>query len=409
MRPLVPDDEMQRVAALGEAQVLDTEPEPDFDDIAVLAAEVCGTPISLVTLIDADRQWFKAKVGFDLDETGRDISFCTYTVQDRQMLEVDDAATDPRFAGNPLVTERGVRFYAGAPLQLQDGHVVGTVCVLDHQPRQLTGQQQRALRSLARHATAHLELRRYAHTAAEAARRLRELDRMKDSFLANVSHELRTPLSSIRGYLELLLDDDHDATTARRFLSVMQRNADRLLRLIDDLLLVAGLHDDGLNLDRGEIDLADLAYQLVHASRPLAEHRNITLIEHTDQPVRALGDPRRLSQALSHLLFNALKFTPNGGRVTVAVTDDGPPTVAITDTGTGIAAADLPHLFDRFHRAHTTDAQAVQGIGVGLTIVKAIIDAHQGTITVDSRPEGGTTVRVTLPRPETDVTPQSSP
>ncbi|MDR7274465.1 GAF domain-containing sensor histidine kinase [Catenuloplanes atrovinosus] len=398
MKAPVPVDEPQRVAALRETAILDTPPETEFDDIAVLASEICGTPIALVSLVDSDRQWFKARIGLDLPQTSRDAAMCAYPVADRGMLEVGDAAGDARFADSPLVAEEGVRFYAGAPLLMQDGHAVGTVCVMDREPRELTGDQRRALRALARHAAAHLELRRYARRVVAAADRLRELDRLKDSFLASVSHELRTPLSLIRGYLEVLLDDDADPDTARRFLAVMQRNADRLLRLIDDLLLVARLHEDGLELSSTSADLSELVYQVTVASRPLAEHKGITVVEHTGAPIPISGDPQRLSQAFSHLMFNAIKFTPEGGRIAVATSGDEEPTLTIMDTGVGIPRADLPYLFDRFHRSSTSDLLATQGSGVGLTIVKAIIDAHGGTIAIESEPDEGTTVCVTLPR-----------
>ncbi|WP_229069008.1 GAF domain-containing sensor histidine kinase [Actinoplanes sp. DH11] len=393
----MPDDEAQRVAALHETRVLDTERDRDFDDIALLAMEVCGTPIGLVSLVDSDRQWCKAKVGFELDGTSRDMSFCTHAVADRQLMEVGDTTADPRFADNPLVTGHGVRFYAGAPLMLQGGHVIGTVCVLDREPGQLSAPQRRALRALARHAAALLDLRRYASTAAQSTQRLRELDRLMESFLSNVSHELRTPLTTIRGYLEMMLDAEYDPVSARRFLSTMQRNADRLLRLIDDLLQVARLREQDIDLNRVEIDLADLAFQLVAGSRPLAEHKNITLVEETERPVTALGDPQRLSQALSHLLLNAIKFTPAGGRVTVATRAANGPCVMITDSGTGVAEADLPYLFDAFYRSPSADAEAVPGVGVGLTLVKSIVDAHHGTITAEQAPGGGICIRITLP------------
>ncbi|MDP9795816.1 signal transduction histidine kinase [Catenuloplanes nepalensis] len=397
MKAPVPVDEPQRVAALRETAILDTPPEAEFDDIAALASEICGTPIALVSLVDADRQWFKAKVGTELRQTCRDVAMCSYAVADRAMIEVGDTAADPRFSANPLVTEHGVRFYAGAPLMMQDGHAIGTVCVMDHRPRELTTDQRRALRSLARHAAAHLELRRYAARVVDATDRLRELDRLKDSFLDSVSHELRTPLSLIRGYLEVLLDGDADPDTARRFLAVMQRNADRMLRLIDDLLLVSRLHEDGLDLEHTAADLSELVFQVTAASKPLAEHKGITVVEHTGTPITISGDPQRLSQAFSHLMFNAIKFTRAGGRIAVATSDDDEPTLTIMDTGIGIPPEDLPFLFDRFRRSSTSDLLAIQGSGIGLTIVKAIVDAHRGTITIESEPGEGTTVRVTLP------------
>jgi signal transduction histidine kinase len=399
VRAPLPEDEPARVAALRDAQVLDTAPEEDFDDIALLASEICGTPMGLVSLVDTDRQWFKAKVGLEMDQCHRDLSFCAHTITGHELLEVPDAAQDPRFMDNPFVLgDDSIRFYAGAPVVLDGTLAVGTVCVVDHVPRELTSSQRRGLRSLARHAAVQLELRRYARKAGEIADRLRQVDRMKDSFLATVSHELRTPLSSIRGYLEMLLEDDFDAETSRRFLSVMQRNSDRLLRLIDDLLLVARLTEDGLQLDLAEVDLAELTHQVTSACRPLADHKEVKLRDRTESPVPARGDAKRLGQALNHLVVNAIKFTVAGGEIAVDASAEDEPELLITDTGVGIAADDLPHVFDRFFRSASADQMATPGPGLGLAIVRSIIDAHHGTIRVHSEPGIGTTVRVTLPK-----------
>ena len=396
-------DEAARLAALYDTQVLDTAPDPDFDAVAQLASQICGTPMALVSLVDCDRQWFKAKVGVQGEQTSRDVSFCAHTIAGHDVLEVPDATADPRFADLPAVTaEPGVRFYAGAPITVDGKHHVGSLCVIDDHPRQLSVQQRQALRVLARHVAVLMELRRYALRADQVIEQQRRLDRMKDSFLSAVSHELRTPLSSIAGYLELLLDDADGAApdpgTTRQFLTVMQRNSERLRRLVDDLILIARHHHDGIGLHLATLDLADLTRRLVQTIRPLAAAKQVTMIEHTSRPLHVYGDTTRLSHALHHLIFNAVKFTEAGGTITVGTDGDAPePTLTITDTGVGIAAGDLPHLFDRFYRTPDADTRADQGAGLGLSIAKAIIDAHHGSLHLDSEPGHGTTVRIVLP------------
>jgi hypothetical protein len=163
----VPDDEASRLLALRSLEVLDTEPESDFDDIVALASEVCAAPISLVTLVDAERQWFKAKVGTPVEETSRDVSFCAHAILGKDLMVIPDATTDARFADNPFVqTDPGVRFYAGAPLITSDGCALGTLCVVDHHPHRLTLDQLRALRALARKVTEQLDLRRVSLISA---------------------------------------------------------------------------------------------------------------------------------------------------------------------------------------------------------------------------------------------------
>ena len=159
--PLYPE-ERERLAALMGYDVLDTLPEAAFDDIVFLASVICETPIALISLVDESRQWFKARVGFELEETSREAAFCAHAIlQPEEILVVPDALEDPRFATNPLVTATpGIRFYAGVPLNNPQGLPLGTLCTMDSVPRQLTADQARALAALSREVMVHLELRR---------------------------------------------------------------------------------------------------------------------------------------------------------------------------------------------------------------------------------------------------------
>jgi PAS domain S-box-containing protein len=172
----LPANEEARLDALRDLEILDTAPEPEFDDLALIASQICGTPISLISLVDRDRQWFKSKIGIEARETSRDVAFCSHAIRQRELFVVSDAMDDPRFSTNPLVTaDPKIRFYAGAPLRTSDGHAVGTLCVLDRTPRKLTGEQENALRALARQVEAQLELRRrLLHERKEADEALHE-------------------------------------------------------------------------------------------------------------------------------------------------------------------------------------------------------------------------------------------
>ncbi|TQS45797.1 GAF domain-containing sensor histidine kinase [Cryptosporangium phraense] len=392
--------EETRLAVLRGHHILDTEAETEFDDIALLAAEICGTPIALVSLVDDDRQWFKAHIGLDFRQTCRDAAFCAHAIEQPDILEVPDAAADPRFADNPLVVgEPFIRFYAGAPLRVEGGLSLGTVCVIDRMPRTLTPAQRRALRALARHAAAEIELRSYARQKVDVTRRVVELEDLKNRILTTVSHELRTPLASIRGYLELLLDDSDplDPQTGRDFLAVMQRNAHRLTQLVDDMLLATKVGPKGLDISRVPIDLGDLVAAAVAGSRPLAELKGLDLtFDQPDDPVLVCGSHRELTRALQHVLLNAVKFTSDGA-IAVQVSDIPAPTVVVTDTGSGIADEELPRLFDPFYRTEDADNAAVQGPGLGLTLVEAIVSAHDGEVDLRSRLGAGTTVALRFP------------
>lgn len=161
-------DETERLAALRLYDVLDTPPEEPFDDLTELAAHICAAPIALISLIDEERQWFKSRVGLSAKETARDIAFCAHAIHQPDLFIVEDAARDDRFCDNPLVTEEPhIRFYAGAPLISPEGHALGTLCVIDREPRSLAPDHQRALRVLSRHVMTQLELRRRNKEAAE--------------------------------------------------------------------------------------------------------------------------------------------------------------------------------------------------------------------------------------------------
>jgi signal transduction histidine kinase len=243
--------------------------------------------------------------------------------------------------------------------------------------------------------------RRAGRIDRDNAEQARELMRLRDEFVATVSHELRTPLTSIMGYLELISDDSFAARTPEQetFLGVVQRNAERLMRLVSDLLLVAEAKDRKLDLDVHDVDLQQLVTECVEAAKPAADAKQIELTVDHGAPPHLKGDPLRLAQLMDNLVSNAIKFTPPGGRVSVrTVAHDGNTVLEVTDSGSGISEADQLQLFNPFFRTHSATAQAIPGTGLGLTITKAIVDAHKGSIDVTSALGRGTTFNVLLPR-----------
>ena len=169
MKIPLPKNETQRLKVLWQYDVLDTVPEEVFDELADLASHICEAPIALISLVDEKRQWFKSRVGVSVKQTSRDISFCTHAILQNGLFVVSDATKDPRFRNNPLVTgPQKIRFYAGVPLRSPDGYALGTLCVLDKEPRILRPEQKKALVVLARHVETQLELRRHAMELSEA-------------------------------------------------------------------------------------------------------------------------------------------------------------------------------------------------------------------------------------------------
>jgi len=228
-----------------------------------------------------------------------------------------------------------------------------------------------------------------------------ETDRMRDELIANVSHELRTPLTSIVGYLELLseLGEDELGPQARRLVEILARNALRELRLVNDLLAVSFVDDYLARTSLEPVELEVLAGQVVEEQQLFAHGAGLTLTLEVEEPVVVRGNADRLVRLLENLVVNSCKFSPPGGQIRVGVATDGPDAVlTVTDTGIGVSEAERERIFERMYRAPGAIDRHVEGAGLGLSIAKAIVDAHSGTITIDSTPGEGTVVRVALPR-----------
>ena len=219
-----PQNEAARQQALDELQILDTLEEQVYDDLTLIATEICQTPIALVSLIDRDRQWFKSHQGLDAHETPRELAFCAHAILDDHVFVVEDTLKDERFHDNPLVTGGpNIKFYAGAPLILRNNIRVGTLCVIDDHARPFSDKQRQALEALARQVVSQLELRLQVQA-------LTRLDHAKDEFISIVNHELRTPLTSVYGSLALLRPE-HRLGGFHIEIAVLWRAGDQRLEL----------------------------------------------------------------------------------------------------------------------------------------------------------------------------------
>jgi signal transduction histidine kinase len=227
----------------------------------------------------------------------------------------------------------------------------------------------------------------------------RELDRMRDAFVATVSHELRTPLTSISGFLEMLLDEEEGlGESGRQYLDVIRRSTDRLHALVEDLLLIAQIEAHRIELELSQVDLAALARTTAESARPAAVEKGVEIDVNVDSPPPVSGDIVRLGQVLDNLVSNAVKFTAEGGRVVITAEADGDAArVTVADNGIGIPADEQPQVFSRFFRASTATQQAIPGTGLGLAISRALVEQHGGTISFSSREGEGTEISVLLP------------
>ncbi len=230
---------------------------------------------------------------------------------------------------------------------------------------------------------------------------LRRLERARRELTANVSHELRTPLTSIKGFAETLLSGAmRDERTARHFLEIIDKETNRLVKLVDDLVDLSRLESKRISLELAQVDVGDMVQDTLTRLRPLAGRRELQF-RPAEAAVTVLADRDRLAQVLTNLVDNAIKFTPEDGRIAVGWRSlNGEVEVTVADTGPGIAAADLPHVFERFYKADRARPAVPGGSGLGLAIAKHIVEAHGGRIRVASTPGTGTTFAFTLPRNE---------
>ncbi len=259
-------------------------------------------------------------------------------------------------------------------------------------------------RDEARRTRALLELEQQARRAAELhAEQLAAYDRLRNDFVAGVSHELRTPLTAIASAAELLLSDDEVGPTLRDRLAIIQRNADRLRSMIEDLLLVGRLDAGVLTLEPQVVRLAPVVEEVATAFEPLAVARHVTVRCEVGDDVTVWADARRLTEILGNLVENAVKFTDAGTQVVVsAAPAGGEVTIEVRDEGPGIPAAQRDTVFERFVRAPEADRSATPGAGLGLAIVKGLVELHGGRVVVGDSPAGGAVVGFTLPAADGD-------
>ena len=401
--PSIPVNERERLENLRAYSILDTLPEAEYDEITFLASKICGTPISLVTLIDETRQWFKSKYGLEINETPREYAFCAHAIQDQDnILIVPDSREDIRFQDNPLVTDHpNVVFYAGVPLVTPQGFPLGTLCVIDNVPRRLEESQIEALHALANQLIKLLELRIAFIQLGESEQRLKELNATKDRLFSIIGHDLRGPIGGFKSLIQLLISG-YDLSNSKQLLEILKvihKTAYSTYDLLENLLEWAKSQQNEIVFNPEKINLKDLVFNIMNLFSEVILNKEINIVNEIPDDQFLVADKNMLSTVLRNLISNAIKFTPNGKSIKISVANIGDNIkISVQDEGTGIQEEDLPKLFNSLSPLSSYGTQGEKGSGLGLLLCKDFIDRHNGIIEVNSIWDKGSTFSFTLPQ-----------
>lgn len=386
----IPENEADRLKELKSIEILDTPGEQDYDDVVKLASAICNTPMSLVSLIDSQRQWFKARIGIDDSETLRDHAFCAHAILNDELMVIPNAIEDERFFDNPYVINNpNVRFYAGMPLVTRSGFKIGTLCVLDSQPRELTDEQKFALKTLGKQVINMMELRL-------KNQRLSKLNSLQNKFLAIISHDVRNPLVSVKSMIDMM---DSEMITADDFKELSGQLGEHVSHTVD---LLNNLIDWGISQTKGDkLDLATVKVSEIIDNEyariaPVATEKKLQLINNVSKEDTVLADANMFKFIIRNLITNAVKFTAQGS---VSASLEGNAygwTLSVQDTGVGISEERQKKLFNWENRFTTNGTNNEAGSGLGLLMCKEFAEKHLGSIELNSKEGVGTTFKVAV-------------
>ncbi|MEZ2692886.1 ATP-binding protein [Psychrobacter faecalis] len=435
-------EDAERISKLRKYQVLNNNEEPAFARLTELAKLFFNMPVVAITFMDEETQYLKSLLGLDgICTTSRKVAICNYTVLSDEVLVLPDLTEDSRFSQNPLVTEAPyLRFYAGAPIIMQeDGKTyrLGSLCLMDMQAHHdFTDNDADILAQFAAMAADALKLQ-------DQQRHAKHANEMKSEFLANMSHEIRTPMNGIIGMVEMLAETKLSAEQ-QEYVDNIKVSNEHLLAIINGILDLSKVESGKMTIDSIPMNISSLCNEVVSLFAVKARQRGLTLDYHYTEALSPYikGDPVRIKQIMVNLVNNAIKFTREGGRVTIDVkhmennpcedkygnhksicshelqveqashynTDDSGSVnhqdmtlcIEVTDTGVGIKPESLEAIFDAYDQANKSTHRLYGGTGLGLSVCKSLVELMGGYIEVDSAVGIGTTFTVLLPLPPID-------
>ncbi|MFT6750978.1 MAG: signal transduction histidine kinase [Candidatus Azotimanducaceae bacterium] len=385
--------ETQRIEELLRYEVLDTEDEKALDELTQLASVICGTSISLISLIDKDRQWCKSRVGLDAPETPREIAFCSHAILQDQIFEIPDTLEDERFVDNPLVNDSpNIRFYAGAPLVSKNGMPIGTLCVIDTEPKKLNKKQQLALNTLAKQVISQLELRLHN-------RHLQRRKKEQQQIFAVMSHDLRAPFKGILG-LSKILHRNADTLKPERLAQIADgivKSSLKVSQLLDEILQWSRNQLGAVHPELKLTPLNPLIIETLDLMEACFSLKKLHTKYDTKQNAVVVADVNLTKTIIRNLLANAIKYTPEKGSIHIETeTIDGKVQLVVTDTGGGVPLEIQENLFSECV-ASQSGTQGESGHGLGLSLCGDFARQQQGYLSLDKDYKDGAKLILNLP------------
>ncbi|MBA6264441.1 GAF domain-containing sensor histidine kinase [Colwellia sp. Bg11-12] len=385
--------ETQRIDELLRYEVLDTEDEKALDELTQLASAICGTSISLISLVDKDRQWFKSRVGLDAPETPREIAFCSHAILQDQIFEIPDTLEDKRFIDNPLVTGApDIRFYAGAPLVSTNGLPIGTLCVIDTAPKKLDEKQQLALNTLAKQVVSQLELRL-------RNRQLLRMQKDQEKIFAVMSHDLRSPFNGILGLSKILHQnaDTLEPELIAEMANGILESSLTFYQLLDEILQWSRNQLGALHVELKATALNPLITETLDLMKESFILKKLTIKHEKSEDTVAMADVNLTKTIIRNLLANAIKYTPEQGTIHIKTqTIEDKIQLIITDTGQGVPLDIQNGLFSE-SVASNRGTQGELGHGLGLSLCGDFARKQQGYLSLDKEYKNGAKLILNFP------------
>jgi len=387
----VKENEEERINNLKKYNILDTPPDGSFDRITKIASTLLKTPISIISLVDTDRIWFKSSYGIDgVQEIGRDPGLCSSAILEKDFYMVEDAKIDPRAFTNPLVvSEFGLRFYAAAPITTKEGYNLGTLCVIDQKPRTLTEDEKEILISLSEIVVDQMELRLSARNAVK---------NLVDSSYVLV-HDLKSPFNSLFLFMDILKKELDGNDKIIEMCNMMIESARRSSNMLDTFLENATTSPSENILKIENADLVYIAQRVMLTNQHFAKNKNIKLNFEADFNFTVDADKSKLIEIIDNLINNAIKYSnPNTNIFIKTYTKDDFGIFEIKDEGQGFSEEDKKYVFKKFSKLSAKPTAGENSTGLGLWIVSELLKAHNGSIELNSEGIGkGSTFVVKLP------------